>query len=64
MERPMAEPIWQPSDDRVRQTNMAQFMEAVEEDWNVTIGDFQELYCFSITEKEKDRKSTRLNSSH
>ncbi len=49
----MAEPIWQPSDDRVRQTNMAQFMEAVEEDWNVTIGDFQELYCFSITEKEK-----------
>ena len=49
----MAEPIWQPSDDRVRQTNMAHFMEAVEEDWNVTIGDFQELYRFSIAEKER-----------
>ena len=49
----MAEPIWQPSDDRVRQTNMAHFMEAVEEDWNVTIDDFQELYRFSIAEKER-----------
>ena len=49
----MAEPIWQPSDDRIRQTNMAHFMEAVEEDWNVTIGDFQDLYRFSIAEKER-----------
>jgi len=49
----MPEPIWQPSDDRIEQTNMAHFMEALEEDWNITIGNFQELYRFSITQKER-----------
>ncbi len=46
-------PLWQPSEDRVRQTNMVRFMEDVEEDWNVHIRDFAELYRFSIAEKEK-----------
>jgi acetoacetyl-CoA synthetase len=46
-------PLWQPSGDRIRQTNMVRFMEDVEEDWNVTIRDYAELYRFSIEEKEK-----------
>ena len=46
-------PLWQPSEDRIRQTNMVRFMEDVEEDWNVDIRDYAELYRFSIEEKEK-----------
>ncbi len=46
-------PLWQPSGDRIRQTNMVRFMEDVEEDWNVDIRDYAELYRFSIEEKEK-----------
>ena len=46
-------PLWQPSEDRIRRTNMVRFMEDVEEDWNVDIRDYAELYRFSIEEKEK-----------
>ena len=46
-------PLWQPSEERIRQTNMVRFMEDVEEDWNVDIRDYAELYRFSIEEKEK-----------
>ncbi len=46
-------PLWRPSEDRIRQTNMVRFMEDVEEDWNVDIRDYAELYRFSIEEKEK-----------
>ncbi len=46
-------PLWQPSEDRIRRTNMVRFMEDVEEDWNVHIRDYAELYRFSIEEKEK-----------
>ena len=46
-------PLWQPSEDRIAQTNMVRFMEDVEEDWNVDIRDYAELYRFSIEEKEK-----------
>ncbi len=49
----MAEPLWRPSEARVLQTNITQFMEEVESDWNVTIADFDTLYRFSIDEKEK-----------
>ena len=47
------QPLWQPSEDRIRRTNMVRFMEDVEEDWNVDIRDYAELYRFSIEEKEK-----------
>ena len=49
----MTKPLWRPSRDRIRRTNMAGFMAAVEKDWNVGIGDYGELYRFSIDEMEK-----------
>ncbi len=45
--------LWQPSEDRVRQTNITGFIEAAEDDWHVTIGDFEGLYKFSIEESER-----------
>ncbi len=49
----MAKPLWQPSLERTRRTSMAGFMAALEKDWNVVIGDYGELYRFSIDEMEK-----------
>jgi acetoacetyl-CoA synthetase len=49
----MTKPLWQPSEERVRRSNMAAFMAAVERDWNVTVPDFETLYEFSVAEKEK-----------
>jgi acetoacetyl-CoA synthetase len=49
--------LWQPSDERVRQTNLSAFIEATEDDWpeynDGNIGDFEGLYEFSIEEKER-----------
>ena len=47
------EPLWQPSDERIRSSNLTAFIEAVEEDWNINIGDFDGLYDFSIREIDK-----------
>ena len=49
----MQHALWQPGEDRVRASNIAAFIEAVEEDWNVNIGDFDGLYEFSIAEMDK-----------
>ncbi len=49
----VAAPLWQPSDDRIRASNMFSFMEAVEADWNVTVGDYSDLFRFSVEEPEK-----------
>ncbi len=49
----MQQPLWQPGGDRVRASNISAFIEAVEEDWNVNIGDFDGLYEFSVSELDK-----------
>jgi acetoacetyl-CoA synthetase len=49
----MAEPLWRPSEARIRATNLWAFLQAVDEDWNVTIDGFDALYRFSISEPEK-----------
>ena len=49
----MAQPLWQPSEDRIRSSNLARFMTEVEERWEVDIGDYAALYRFSIEKKEK-----------
>ncbi len=49
----LQQPLWQPGEERVRASNINAFIEAVEEDWNVNIGDFDELYDFSISEMDK-----------
>ena len=49
----MSEPLWQPTDDRIRQSNMAAFMTHVAEQWGADVPDTDALYRFSITEREK-----------
>jgi acetoacetyl-CoA synthetase len=45
--------LWQPSPQRIKQSNVTTFIEAAEDSWNVVIGDFEGLYEFSIASKEK-----------
>jgi acetoacetyl-CoA synthetase len=45
--------LWQPSPERIQQSNITAFIEAAENDWNVTIGDYDGLYEFSIESKER-----------
>ncbi|OFW47872.1 MAG: acetoacetate--CoA ligase [Acidobacteria bacterium RIFCSPLOWO2_12_FULL_67_14b] len=49
----MDRPLWEPSPERIAATNLASFMETVEDDWNVTVADFARLWRFSIDEKER-----------
>ena len=49
----MSEPLWQPTDDQVRRTNMAAFMTRVTEQWSADVPDTDALHRFSITEREK-----------
>jgi acetoacetyl-CoA synthetase len=45
--------LWQPSPERIQQSNITAFIEDAEDDWNVTIGDYDGLYEFSIESKER-----------
>jgi len=49
----VSEPLWQPTDDQIRDANMTAFMAAVAGRWNVAIADTDALHAFSITEREK-----------
>lgn len=46
----MNAPLWQPGDERAGRTNMAGFMKAVSEHWQVDIQTFDQLHRFSIEE--------------
>ncbi|MBC8270077.1 MAG: acetoacetate--CoA ligase [Rhodospirillaceae bacterium] len=49
----MQQPLWQPGEDRIRNTNISAFARAIEKDWGINVGDFDGLYEFSITEIDK-----------
>ncbi|MBC7945112.1 MAG: acetoacetate--CoA ligase [Burkholderiales bacterium] len=49
----MNQPIWQPSPERIAQSNMTAFMRAVMETWRVQIDDYAGLYAWSVAEPEK-----------
>lgn len=49
----MDKALWTPNDAHVRESHMRAFMDAVEDDWNVTVDDWQALYRFSIEQPEK-----------
>ena len=49
----MQQPLWQPGEERIRGTNINAFINAIEDDWNINVGDFDGLYEFSITEIDK-----------
>ncbi|MBN1163218.1 MAG: acetoacetate--CoA ligase [Candidatus Krumholzibacteriota bacterium] len=49
----MSEPIWRPSTERIKSSNMFQFMNLVNERYNLAFKDYDELYQWSIAHKEK-----------
>lgn len=49
----MSEPLWSPSPEARAATNIARFMEQVEDDWAVDVSSDAALYDFSIREPEK-----------
>ena len=46
-------PIWQPSRQRMERANLTGFMRAVEEEWQIPIGDYPTLYRWSIEQPEQ-----------
>ena len=51
--QPQLQPMWRPTPEQAQATTLARFIEAVEDDWNVTLEGFDDLYAFSIGEMEK-----------
>ena len=45
--------LWEPSQKRIRESNMIAFIDVVNSDWETKIDDFCELYAFSVREPEK-----------
>jgi acetoacetyl-CoA synthetase len=50
-------PIWQPSPQRVESANLTRFIRAVEDEWQLRLGDYPRLYRWSIEEPERFWKS-------
>ena len=48
----MAKLLWEPSEDRIRQTNMYRFMQSVNEKYNCRFSSYDELYQWSIDNLE------------
>ena len=48
----MSEPMWQPSAERKQATNLWAFMRQVEDEHGITLGDYDALWAWSITEME------------
>jgi len=46
-------PIWQPSPQRVETANLTRFIRAVEDAWQIQLGDYPHLYRWSIEEPER-----------
>ncbi|HEV7800880.1 MAG TPA: acetoacetate--CoA ligase [Burkholderiales bacterium] len=49
----MEQPLWQPSPERIAQTNLTAFMGLVRERYGVEIGDYAALYRWSIENPER-----------
>lgn len=49
----MDTPLWQPTDDAKAATNLARFMELVEDDWDIDVSTDAALHDFSITQPDK-----------
>jgi acetoacetyl-CoA synthetase len=45
--------LWQPTPERIRNSNVARFTNEVEKTWNVKMGSFHDLYAWSIREPQK-----------
>ena len=48
----MTGPIWQPSEDRIAKTNLAQFIAEAKDRWGFAGSTFDDLHAWSVDEKE------------
>jgi acetoacetyl-CoA synthetase len=48
----MPEPLWEPSDERIRQSNMLRFMQRVNKTFGTSLSSYAELYQWSIDKIE------------
>lgn len=46
------EPLWRPSEDRVKNANITRFMELVSRKYGLNISDYESLYNWSVTKRE------------
>jgi acetoacetyl-CoA synthetase len=46
-------PLWRPSDDRIKSSNLTRFMAHVEKEWGVKTGSFAALHACSAAEPER-----------
>ncbi len=49
----MNKPLWQPSKERISDTNLIKFMEKVKDQWVVALDDYDTLHSWSVAEPEK-----------
>ncbi len=45
--------VWQPSEERLKSSNMMMFMKKVEQNWHIKLPDYESLYEWSIKEPER-----------
>ncbi len=49
----MSDMLWKPSGERVQQSNLTAFMQAVANAWQLTLTDYPDLYRWSVNEPER-----------
>lgn len=49
----MDKPLWQPSEERIKSSNLYAFMQQAKADWGVDAKDYFDLYDWSVEEMEK-----------
>ena len=49
----MSKPLWQPSNERINDSNLIKFMKTVKDQWLIAVDDYDSLHSWSVTEPEK-----------
>ena len=55
----MNQPLWQPTEGRIRESNLVRFMVEVSHRWGVALADFSALHRFSVEQPERFWDSVR-----
>ena len=46
-------PLWIPSNKRIQSSNLFRFYDKLQDDWNIAFEKYEDLWLWSVTEKEK-----------
>ena len=46
-------PLWIPSNKRIQSSNLFRFYDKLRDDWNIVFEKYEDLWLWSVTEKEK-----------